>query len=523
MNFGIYTRKSYFTDSSDSVKMQLEACQEYISRMADEITSITPYEDDGYVRSDIDRPAMNQLRADVADGLIDCVVIYRIDRVCSDMMDFCTFYTFLKEKGVKFVTVKDGIDTTTPIGEAMMYLAVIFSGLEIGNDSLRIRDNLNHLAGRGFWCGGQPPVGYRIEEISLGDKKHKTIVPDEDALNFKNMIIDLLLDNDMSLQSLETYCRQQGIRSLRGSFLSTTQLHQILRSPYCCPAAPEIYDYYKELGCIIDEGSPRELWDGKHGVMVYGRTKEVRVNHKKKHVQAPPEEWRISIGYHEPTMSVEKWLAVQSHFGHKKIDQTLKHDTPLLKGVLRCKCGRLMGLARRKHVDGSVASWYKCYKRERSGECDMAQIKCELLDNKVLEIFRAIDHDPDLIKKYVKQEKKTAGSGDQLRKQIAKLEKKIDRLTESLGEASASAAAKYIVAEIEKQDIELQKLKREEAKVSQEKRRNAKAVKSAQDKHSEITALLANFDNFTDTEKNEIAKSVIQSATWDGDTLFITL
>ena len=348
-------------------------------------------------------------------------------------------------------------------------------------------------------------------------------MPDEDALNFKNRLVDLLLDNDMSLQSLETYCRQQGIRSLRGSFLSTTQLHQILKSPYCCPAAPEIYDYYKEMGCIIDEGSPRELWDGKHGVMVYGRTKEVRVNHKKKHVQAPPEEWRISIGYHEPTMSVEKWLAIQSHFGHKKIDQTLKHDTPLLKGVLRCKCGRLMGLSRKKHVDGSVASWYKCYKRERSGECDMAQIKCELLDNKVLEIFQAIDHDPDLIKKYVKQEKKTAGSGDQLGKQIAKLEKKIDRLTESLSEASGSSAAKYIVAEIEKQDIELQKLKREEAKVSQEKRRNAKAVKSAQDKHSEITALLANFDNFTDTEKNEIAKSVIQSATWDGDTLFITL
>ena len=523
MNFGIYTRKSYFTDSSDSVKMQLEACQEYIGRMADEITSITPYEDDGYVRSDIDRPAMNQLRADVADGLIDCVVIYRIDRVCSDMMDFCTFYTFLKEKGVKFVTVKDGIDTTTPIGEAMMYLAVIFSGLEIGNDSLRIRDNLNHLAGRGFWCGGMPPVGYRIEEISLGDKKHKTIVPDQEALDFKNMLIDLLLDNDMSLQGLETYCKQQGIRTLRGSFLSTTQLHQILRSPYCCPATPEIYDYYNELGCIIDEGSPRELWDGKHGVMVYGRTKEVRQDHKKKHVQAPPEEWRISIGYHEPTISAEKWLAIQSHFGRKKIDQTLKHGTPLLKGVLRCKCGRLMGLARRKHVDGSVMSWYKCYKRERAGECDMSQIKCSLLDDKVLEIFRAIDHDPDLIKKYVKQEKKTASSGDQIRKQIAKLEKKIDRLTESLGEASGSAAAKYVVAEIEKQDIELQKLKREEAKISQEKRRNAKAVKSAEDKRSEISALLADFDNFTDEEKNEIARSVIKEATWDGETLFITL
>ena len=100
MNFGIYTRKSYYTDTSDSVKMQLEACREYIDRVFDEIDTVTPYEDDGYVRSDIDRPAMNQLREDVADGLLDCVVIYRIDRVCSDMMDFCTFYTFLKERGV---------------------------------------------------------------------------------------------------------------------------------------------------------------------------------------------------------------------------------------------------------------------------------------------------------------------------------------------------------------------------------------------------------------------------------------
>ena len=58
---------------------------------------------------------------------------------------------------VKFITVKDGIDTTTPLGEAMMYLAVIFSGLEVQTDSLRITDNMIHLAAKGFWCGGPPP------------------------------------------------------------------------------------------------------------------------------------------------------------------------------------------------------------------------------------------------------------------------------------------------------------------------------------------------------------------------------
>lgn len=524
MNFGIYTRKSYYTDTSDSVKMQLEACREYIDRVFDEIDTVTPYEDDGYVRSDIDRPAMNQLREDVADGLLDCVVIYRIDRVCSDMMDFCTFYTFLKERGVKFVTVKDGIDTTTPIGEAMMYLAVIFSGLEIGNDAIRIRDNLNHLAARGFWCGGQPPIGYDIQEIDLGGKKHKTIVTNEEELAYKKELIRIMQENDFSLQQMETYCKNNGIKSVRGSFLSTTQLHQILRSPYCVADTPEVYDYFAEKGCIMDEGSPRELWDGKHGVMVYGRTMQTRVNHKKKHTIAPPENWRISIGYHEPQMSAEEWLALQGFFGRHVFVKELKHETTLLKGILRCKkCGRLLGLSRKKKVDGSVSTWYKCYNRERRGVCDMSQIKAELLDEKVLEIFRSIEHDPATIEKYVKVEKKAAGSGDQLRKNIKKTEEKIDRLTGTLATSAQSSAAKYIVAEIEKLDVELQKLKREEAKLSQEKRRNAAALKNAENKRTEIEALLANFDNFTMDEKNEIAKRVIREAAWDGETLFIML
>ena len=258
--------------------------------------------------------------------------------------------------------------------------------------------------------------------------------------------------------------------------------------------------------------------------MVYGRTMQTRVNHKKKHTIAPPENWRISIGYHEPQMSAEEWLALQGFFGRHVFVKELKHETTLLKGILRCKkCGRLLGLSRKKKVDGSVSTWYKCYNRERRGVCDMSQIKAELLDEKVLEIFRSIEHDPATIEKYVKVEKKAAGSGDQLRKNIKKTEEKIDRLTGTLATSAQSSAAKYIVAEIEKLDVELQKLKREEAKLSQEKRRNAAALKNAENKRTEIEALLANFDNFTMEEKNEIAKRVIREAAWDGETLFIML
>jgi len=141
----------------------------------DEIESVTYYEDDGWIRSDMDRPDLNRLKDDILAGLINVVVIYKIDRLCCDMADFVPFYAFLKDHGVKFITIKDGIDTTTPIGEAMMYLAVIFSGLEVQTDSLRITDNMNHLAAEGFWCGGKPPIGYDIQEISLGAKSHKPL------------------------------------------------------------------------------------------------------------------------------------------------------------------------------------------------------------------------------------------------------------------------------------------------------------------------------------------------------------
>lgn len=526
MNFAIYSRKSYFTDTSESTKMQVDACQEYIKRHHDDVESVTIYEDDGYVRSEIDRPGMNRLRQDVADGLIDCVVVYRIDRITSKMDDFCIFYAFLKDRGVKFVTVKDGIDTTTPIGEAMMYLAVIFSGIEVENDTLRITDNMNHLAASGFWCGGRPPLGYKIQEVAAGKKTHKVLAVDEKGKDLKDRLIRILLEHNFTLQRLETYCRQQGIKSPNGSFLSTTQLYAILRAPQCVAATPKMYDYFAGQGCQMDEGSPREKWDGSRAIMVYGRTTEKRIDGKKKHVQAPPEQWRVSLAQWEPYMSDELYLEILDHFGKKKINKKMKHETTLLKGVLRCKCGRLMQLARKKKVNGSVTTWYHCPRRERAGveACDCVAIRADLIDEKVLEIFRAIELDPKMLEKYIDvKQKAPAGASDGLRKALKSVEGKIGRLTTTLAENGASAAAKYIVKQIEELDAEASQIRRKLTEASVEIRRAQKELKSAQEKRAEIVRLCEHFDDFTMDEKNEIARAVIKSAVWDNVALKILL
>ena len=528
MNFGVYTRKSYYTDTSESTKMQLDACKTYISEKFDGIGDILSYEDDGYIRSNIDRPGMNQLRADAADGLIDCVVIYRIDRVCSQMIDFCTFYTFLKDRGIKFVTVKDGIDTTTPIGEAMMYLAVIFSGIEIGNDTIRITDNMNHLAASGYWCGGRPPLGYKIEQVSTGRKSHKVLVADQDGIDLRDQLVELFLSGRMSLQALETYCRKACIVSPSGRMLSTTVLHQILTSPMCVADTPEVYDYFEAKGCQISDDCPRERWDGQHGVLVYGRTKTEKKDGKKRHEKAPASEWRVSIGAHLPTLTADRWLAVQAQFSHNVFDKSMRYDTTLLKGVLRCKCGRLMSLARKKRVDGSVVTWYRCPRHERAGKsvCDMSDIKADLLDDKVLEIFRAIEHDPAVIHKYIKKAGSTGSrrkGSEAIREKIKQNDGKIEALTSALSENAASTAAKYIVGQIEKLDLEQSKLRNQLTRANAGERKAAQEIRSAEDKEKDISDFIRSFDNFTAAEKNEIARKVIRSATWDCETLKILL
>ncbi|WP_405578471.1 hypothetical protein [Pilosibacter sp. HC1M1C21] len=117
-----------------------------------------------------------------------------------------------------------------------------------------------------------------------------------------------------------------------------------------------------------------------------------------------------------------------------------------------------MQVSRKKKVDGTCSSWYYCRKRMRQGvdACDMGQIKCDLLDEEVLELFRGITADPALIQKFVKAEAPadvTDLKAAQAR--VSACERKIGRLAASLALAEDSAASKYIIAEMERLDVEL--------------------------------------------------------------------
>lgn len=524
MHFAIYGRKSVYSDKSDSVSNQCRMCKEYIHfKFPGQDEEISEYTDEGLTGANTNRPMLQALLQDVKDGLVDALVVYQLDRLSRDVRDFANIYASLEEKRVMFISIKENIDTATPIGKAMMYVTMVFAQMERETIASRVVDNMTGLAKRGFWPIGTVPTGYVRQHITVAGKRHSTLAIDPDASAYIKSIYDTFLDREMTVQGMETYFRKNGIKTRNGCFFSQASIYRILTTPFYCVATPAVYDYWQALGCHMDADSPREMWDGTRGVMVYGRRGK---NEDGTHPLKDKSEWLVCLGLHKGFIPAERWLAVQERFKQNTFDKTMKYDIPLLKGVLRCKCGGKMSVARKKKKNG-VLSQYYCLKRQRQGPevCDMKAITCSVLDDEVLNIFRQIEADPALIRQYVSKSEGNQDTPDvkPIQKKITACEARISRLTASLSEAENSSATKYIVAEIERQDLNLQALKREEELAKAARRRADVEQKSVEAKAQEIARLIQGLDEFSDKDRNAVINEVVESCVWNGETLFLRL
>ena len=520
MNFAIYARKSVYSDKSDSIKNQIRMCREYVKMKYDDISSVSEYCDEGLTGANTNRPELKRLLRDIEDGLIDVLAVYQLDRLSRDVRDISNIYGVLTEKRVEFISVKENIDTSTPIGKAMTYITMVFAQLERESIAARVTDNMIGLAKKGFWTGGNPPYGYLRERVVIDGKKHVIIKIDPEAAEWVKGVYRDFLDNGYSLQSMETAYKRSGVKTQNGAFFSTTQLYKILTMPYCVEATPEVYDYYEGLGCKMD--TERDKWDGSTGVMIYGRSTEKN----KKHQIQPKEEWIVCLGLQEPFIKADDWLEVQSRFAKNKFEKKRKYDIPLLKGTLRCaKCGCLMQVSRKKLKSG-VYSGYYCLTRMRKGieACDMGSIDIRKLDNEVLRIFSQIEADPDVIMQYATMDNNASEEPIiDYDAKISSFNTQIGRLTRSLAEAGESSARKYILAEIERLDENIEALKREQDIQNADRRRAKLDKRTIEQKAEDLKEMVRNMSNLTADEKNEIVREVVEELTWDGETLFLRL
>lgn len=511
MIIGIYPRKSVYRDNSESIKVQIKLCKEYAKIMykGEKLDFRVYGKDEGFSGKNTKRPSFQELMRDVKSDLLDVVMVYRLDRISRNVSEFSEMYDIMHAHNVTFLSVKESFDTSTPIGRTVMYILAAFSQFERESTSERVADNMHSLGASGKWTGGKLPAGMSSIRKTVDGKEHSFLVVDSEKIGLVKMLYSMYLEG-YTITALERYCRDHGFRTERGKFLSSSQLHCILSNPVYCSNDAAAYDYFKEHGHSLPD---RSLFDGKKGLISYGRTKQAEkriINDK----------YTISVGIHEPVISATDWIAVQNRFGENKFYRSNKYEVGILKGVLKCSCGARMDI--RTYVKNDIQfSYYYCARMARQGKtvCDTGYIRVDTIDDAFIQKLSRIKANPDMIK--VRAAELDFVDVNKIEKEIKSIEQAIDNLTNTLSENNNSTAASYIIKQIEKFDAD--KVKLESSLYSAiQNNKIAQSEKETKDIiYDYVCCLLENFESMSYQEKNELIKKAVKKCICSSDGLHI--
>ena len=120
------------------------------------------YDDGNVSGATADRPALRRLLDDIDAGEVDCVLVYKIDRLSRSIADFVQMMDIFERKGVSFVSVTQQFDTSSSVGRLTLNLLTCFAQFERETIAERTRDKIHAARKRGRWTGGPPPLGYDV-------------------------------------------------------------------------------------------------------------------------------------------------------------------------------------------------------------------------------------------------------------------------------------------------------------------------------------------------------------------------
>jgi DNA invertase Pin-like site-specific DNA recombinase len=174
----IYTRKSTEHNLDlefNSLDAQREACEAYVKSQAHEGWRLVPdrYDDGGLSGASLDRPALQNLLADVGAGRITIVVVYKVDRLTRSLADFAKLVELFDQHGVSFVSITQSFNTTSSMGRLTLNVLLSFAQFEREVIGERVRDKIAASKRKGLWVGGPVPLGYRCIDKKL------VVVPEE--------------------------------------------------------------------------------------------------------------------------------------------------------------------------------------------------------------------------------------------------------------------------------------------------------------------------------------------------------
>ncbi len=361
----IYTRVSTaegLAQEFSSLDNQRESAESYIQSQKSEgwVACSERYDDGGFTGANTERPALQRLVDDIKEGKINCVVVYKVDRLSRSLLDFSQLLQFFDENQVTFVSVTQHFNTNTSMGRLTLNILLSFAQFEREIISERTRDKMAAAKKKGRFIGGRPGLGYGIDP-----KTHKLVLNPAEAKIVKE-IFYLYLEKQSLLEVAKTLneknCKTKQFTSSKGRKFGGIAF----------------------TNCGVQLIIKNVLYTGK-----------VKYHNE------------LYDGQHEAIVTMEDFKKAQAVLDNNRREwRSPKKETinGLLNGLLRCKACSSAMFAIYTKKKGCKYHYYICANAQKRGyeACPTRLLNAEHTENKVVELIRQVLNDDGSLRNILK-------------------------------------------------------------------------------------------------------------------------
>ncbi|MBE0564603.1 MAG: recombinase family protein [Krumholzibacteria bacterium] len=488
-----YTRKSTeegLQQEFNTLDAQRESCEAYVTSQKAEGWVCLPdhYDDGGFSGGTLERPALDRLLSDIAAGQVDCVVVYKVDRLSRSLLDFSRLVEVFDAHGVSFVSVTQPINTADSTGRLMLNILLSFAQFERETIADRTRDKMSAARRRGKWTGGLPVLGYDIHPDG-----GRLVVNEDEAPMVREMFSLYQTHRSLSKVAAElqrrgwttkSWTTRKGTHRPGGPWSKSTLARHLANVTYA--------------GMVNHKG---QTYDGEHDPIVpkrlFDEVQEILAGN-------------LTTGRHK----------ARNRYG------------ALLRGLVRCQACGTAYVATAARKGNTVYRYYTCSGAQKNGwhTCPRPSLPAQKLERLVIDQIRVIGQDPKLQAETLRQVRRTAKEqGAALAAEEKSLRKKLDAakveeagLVKALGRGDvAPAAVSLRLAQLED---EASRLATRLADIAQERAAAADAPLCQEDLTAALGLFTPVWDALYPAERARIIELLVERVEVDGEagTLAVT-
>jgi site-specific DNA recombinase len=476
----IYTRKSTeegLEQAFNTLDAQREAGEACVAAQRHEGWVCLPdrYDDGGYSGGTIDRPALRRMMADIEAGKIDCVVVYKVDRLSRSLLDFSRVMGVFESKNVSFVSVTQQFNTAHSMGRLMLNVLLSFAQFEREIISERTRDKIAAARRKGKWAGGKPLLGYDLASSAAGGK----LAVNEAEAERVRQIFQLYLKHEAMLPVVKVLAQ----RGWTTKVWTTRAGEAKGGRPLDKGALYKLLTNRAYTGVVTHHG---QHYPGEHPAIVAPAVFE-RVN------------------------------AILKRNGHRNGAQVRNKHGALLRGVLACGCCDCGMAHSYSQKAGSTKRYryYVCTKAQKNGwhTCQTKSVPAAQIEAYVVEQVKKAAQDPAVLEATLRQvQAQHEKEVTELRGKQRAAEREVARARTAVGKAVSSGD----VAGVSQAEERLQSAERALGELQE--RTSALAAKCVS--RDEVRAALASFspawEQLTPREQERVIRLLIERVSYDG-------